>query len=271
MKGRLLAKGKTKLIVRAPEGKDRVLVHNMPYVTWNDEFSVCLPGKGVWAAQTSANVFEFLARRGIPVAYEGRSVKPTRFYAKQCTMIPIEVIVRFANEPNSSYSKRNPDVSLGPFVKPKVEFFLKTVKKEFNGRKLEFDDPFIVEIGKTGVCVSNPKKPVGTVEFVFYSTAFGNHPIALLEQMEDLAVQIGEALAEGFRALGWKLGDFKLEFGLTKEGKLVLADDLNNDSWRGRDPDGIERSKQQVRDDDEVTPQTAVNYQMVMEMTERLR
>lgn len=267
----LLAKGKTKLIVDAPERADQVLIKNLIYVTWNDEFSVCLPGKDVWAAQTSANVFEFLARRDIPVAYVERSERPARFYAKYCTMIPIEVVVRLSNEPNSSYNKRNPDVPLGPFERPKVEFFLKTVKKKFNGRKLEFDDPFIVDIGKTGICVSNPKEPVDVVEFVFYSEPFGDNPIALFEEMEDIAVQVGETLAAGFRSLGWKLGDFKLEFGITKDNKLVLADDLNNDSWRVKDPQGIERSKQQVRNDNAVTEQTPINYQMVMEMTSHLQ
>lgn len=275
MRANLLATGKTKLIVKASEGKDEVLIHNLPYVTWNDEFSVCLPGKGVWSAQTSANVFEFLARHGIPVAYVGRSVRLDRFYAKQCTMIPIEVIVRFANEPNSSYSKRHPDVPIGPFESPVVEFFLKTVKKEFNGRKLKFDDPYIGTFGAFAMHVFNPKVPTkvhkGFFERVGYSEVFHPGPHQLFSDMKIIALQIAEILAAGFRAFGWKIGDFKLEFGRTTDGRIVLADDFNNDNLRAQDPQGIERSKQQVRNDNAVTPQTAINYQMVMEMTSRLR
>lgn len=275
MRANLLATGKTKLIAKASEGKDEVLIHNLPYVTWNDEFSVCLPGKDVWAAQTSANVFEFLARHGVPVAYVGRSVRLDRFYAKQCTMIPIEVVVRLSNEPNSSYSKRHPDVPIGPFDEPQIEFFLKTVKKEFNGKKLKFDDPYIGTLGAFRMHVFNPKVPTkngtGFFELVGYSEVFHPNPHGLFRDMKTIAVQVGETLAAGFRALGWNIGDFKLEFGRTKDGRVVLADDVNNDSWRARDPEGVERSKQQVRDDNAVTPQTAINYQMVMEMTSQLR
>lgn len=267
----LLAKGKTKWIEEAPDRPvGEILQRNLPYITWDDTYSVLVPGKDVWSAQTSANVFEFLARHDIPLAYVERAKDPACFYALQCEMIPIEVVVRLANEPESSYSKRNPDAPFGPFATPQVEFFLKTVKKIFNHKTVAYDDPYISNLSETDMYICNPKAPVEPGEQVPYTEVFGHDPLGLFQEMSVASQRLGTVLSTGFQTLGWKLGDFKIEFGRTRDGRIVPADDLNNDSWRATDTVGVERSKQQVRNCKAVTPQTLINYQMVMELTSRL-
>ena len=58
-------------------------------------------------AQT-CDVFELLAKKGIPVAYLEREDLRT-FFAKKCKMIPIECVMR--RRPYGSYLKRHPQVS----------------------------------------------------------------------------------------------------------------------------------------------------------------
>jgi phosphoribosylaminoimidazole-succinocarboxamide synthase len=263
----LVAWGKTKSISLVNRRTHCGGLDNKDVVTWDDTYSEPMEGKGAWATTTTCNVFELLKRNAIPVAYVGRSQQKNRFYATLCTMIPVEVIIRFANVKNSSYSKRYPDVPLGPFKAPVVEFNLKTVKKVFNGQTLDYDDPLIADISPSGLLVCNPKAPVvpegGMV--VPYTNVFQGDPLALFASMSELARKTGVVLRDAWAALGWTLGDFKIEFGITPDGKLVIADVIDNDSWRILDPNGIERSKQRIRDDKFVSEESILSYRMVAE------
>lgn len=269
----IVAQGKTKSVCLVNRRTHCVALDNRDVVTWDDTYSEPMEGKGAWATTTTCNVFELLKRNGIPVAYVGKSDRANRFFATLCEMIPVEVIVRFSNEPGSSYSKRYPSAPLGPFPAPIVEFNLKTVKKVFDGQVLVYDDPLIVDIGATGLLVCNPKAPVVQAEgtLVSYTDIFSDDPSALFAAMAELAQRIGILLRDAFAALRWKLGDFKIEFGKTPGGMLVLADVLDNDSWRLKDPKGIERSKQRIRDDNYVSEESIRSYQMVAEVSNNLR
>ena len=128
----LIASGKTKRVFRIND-TDCGELEDQDVITWDDEFSAEVPDKGIWATETTCNIFELLARHGIPTAYLGRSENLRRLRVQLCEMIPLEVIVRLENAKNSSYGKRYPDVPIGPLPMPVVEFNLKTVKQVFNG------------------------------------------------------------------------------------------------------------------------------------------
>ncbi|MBB5172564.1 phosphoribosylaminoimidazolesuccinocarboxamide synthase [Texcoconibacillus texcoconensis] len=52
------------------------------------------------------------------------------------------------------------------------------------------------------------------------------------EQMRTQAIQVNQVLKEIFLSMGITLVDFKLEFGLNSEGKIVLADEISPDTCR---------------------------------------
>lgn len=60
--------------------------------------------------------------------------------------------------------------------------------------------------------------------------------------------QVALVLEGAFSQLGIRFIDFKIEFGITTTGKLVIADVIDNDSWRARDCNWNELSKQLFRD-----------------------
>lgn len=269
----IFASGKTKELSLLSGSPGLCKIRNLDNMTWDDTHSVIVPGKGVWATTTTCNVFALLKASGIPVAYKGHLSETNCFAGDICSMIPVEVIVRFANEGNSSYSKRYPDAPLGPFPSPVVEFNLKTVKKLFGSDVLLFDDPLISKYMWLGMFVHNPKEAVfaGQGEFVRYTHIFGQDPMSIFGTMQQLALTIATVLKEAWAKIGWNLGDLKIEFGILPDGSIVLGDVIDNDSWRLQDSHGIERSKQTVRNDGYVSEQTIRSYSMVAEASARLR
>ncbi len=250
-----IIEGKTKKIF-----PHTVLVQARDTVTWDNEHQATMPHKAVWATTTTVNVFELFKRRGFEVAYEKR-LRTDTFVAPYCDMIPLEVVGRSVIDPASSFLKRNPDFSkefVGvPLDLPIVEFFLKTSGKVFRGIPVPDDDPLVIPheeggFGESHFVVCHPGKPgyEGATEIPV--TAFGDYDgaglVSLFETLRTMMTELTITLRDALRYLGWTLVDWKAEFGLAPNDVLVLADVVDNDSWRLRDPRGVEHSKQVVRD-----------------------
>ncbi len=71
----------------------------------------------------------------------------------------------------------------------------------------------------------------------YYNNSY--HALALklatkeeIETIKTLAFKVNEVLKKYFLGLGIELVDFKLEFGRTSDGKIVLADEISPDTCR---------------------------------------
>ena len=53
-----------------------------------------------------------------------------------------------------------------------------------------------------------------------------------LQTITDMTFRVNEALKEFFLSIGIELVDFKLEFGRTTDGKIILADEISPDTCR---------------------------------------
>jgi phosphoribosylaminoimidazole-succinocarboxamide synthase len=65
-----------------------------------------------------------------------------------------------------------------------------------------------------------------------------------VDQLQNLALQINDILRAFFRQCGITLVDFKLEFGLDSEQRLLLADEISPDTcrlWNQDESDPAER------------------------------
>ncbi len=84
-----------------------------------------------------------------------------------------------------------------------------------------------------------------TIEFSYKNDDLGDpllneyHALALkvatkeeIETIKKYAFKVNEVLQEYFLKLGVRLIDFKLEFGKTADGKIVLADEISPDTCR---------------------------------------
>jgi phosphoribosylaminoimidazole carboxylase/phosphoribosylaminoimidazole-succinocarboxamide synthase len=269
----LIAEGKTKKIVRIAGQPDLVTVISKDDITAGDGAKHdIIPDKGRLATATTCNVFRLLKTCGLPVAFEEQD-SPTSFIAPPCTMLPYEVVVR--REAHGSALKRSPHFAKGQlFPKLLVEFYLKTKDKNWKGKPLVADDPLMqYEDGAQHIRLFNPAKPIlGSEPFLVLGTpdVFSQpDEWKSFPEMRRIARQAFLVLEKAWALEGGRLVDFKVEFGFDPKGRLLLADVIDNDSWRVLEH-GAYIDKQVYRDGGTLDT-VAAKYRQVAETTAHFR
>lgn len=199
--GPKLAEGKTKVIYAHPEDPSLV------YMTHKDNLSAgdgarrnVLPGKAAAACETTSNVFQVLNDAGIATHYVDK-VGDTVNVVRRCEMIPLEVVMR--RVATGSYLRRHPEVEEGARFEPVlVEFFYKDDAAH---------DPLVTDeqIVEMGVATQ-----------------------AEIEAMRACGREVFQVLEAKWAAQDVVLVDCKIEFGRADDGALLVADVIDNDSWR---------------------------------------
>jgi phosphoribosylaminoimidazole-succinocarboxamide synthase len=207
-KGIEIARGKTKLLFESPGQPDQLVVVQTDQISAGDGARRNeIAGKGRLAAQTTARVFRLLNLCGLPTHYlsGGEDDDNNEMLARRCNMLPLEVVVRGVAA--GSFTRRNPGVQRGMLLVPRViEFFLKDDANH---------DPMISpeEIVSRGIATP-----------------------AELGAMSELARLTFDILTHAWRKRDVLLVDLKIEYGRLTAGKdkgqLVIADVIDNDSWR---------------------------------------
>jgi len=244
--GAKLAEGKTKIIYAHPDDPALVvLVHKDSISAGDGARRNVIEGKGALSGRTAANVFSMLAAAGVPTHFVA-ALSATEMVARRCEMIPVEVVLR--RRATGSYLKRYPHVTEGTRFEPVlVEFFLKDDARH---------DPQITADEMV-------TQAIATRDEVAEMTEQGRRVFGLLEQ--------------AWAKLDVTLVDLKIEFGRSVGGRLLVADMIDNDSWRiwpggekGRMLDKqIYRNLQTVKEADlEAVRQ---KYAQVADLTERFR
>jgi phosphoribosylaminoimidazole carboxylase/phosphoribosylaminoimidazole-succinocarboxamide synthase len=234
--GALVAEGKTKKIHAIKGSAELVTVVAKDDITAGDGAKHdIIPDKGRLATATTCNVFRLLKACGLPVAFIEQD-SAISFSAPNCEMLPYEVVTR--REAHGSYLKRNPYLSKGQlFPKLIVEFYLKTKGKAWKGKPLVADDPFMqfTDDGKD-IRLFNPAKPLpGEAPFLVLpaTDVFTRKDEAkIFPEMSRVARQAFLVLEKAWQLEGGTLVDLKVEFGYDSKGNLLLADVIDNDSWR---------------------------------------
>jgi phosphoribosylaminoimidazole-succinocarboxamide synthase len=207
-KGVEIAHGKTKVLYENPGHADQLVVASTDDITSGDGARRnVIPGKGRLAAQTTARVFRLLNLCGLPTHYlsGGEDDDNNEMLVRRCNMIPLEVVVRGVAA--GSFVKRNPGLQRGALLVPRViEFFLKDDANH---------DP---QITPDQIVARNIATP------------------AEVGAMSELARLTFDILSHAWRRRDVLLVDLKVEFGRlvagNEKGQLVLADVIDNDSWR---------------------------------------
>jgi phosphoribosylaminoimidazole carboxylase/phosphoribosylaminoimidazole-succinocarboxamide synthase len=271
--GALVTEGKTKKIHQIAGSADLVTLVSKDDITAGDGAKHdVISGKSALANGTTCNVFRLLKACGIPVAFEEQD-SATSFIAPKCQMLPYEVVTR--REAHGSYLKRNPQFAKGQlFPKLIVEFYLKTKDKNWKGEPLVADDPLMgYADGDAEIKLYNPAKPLtGQEPFLVLPTAeVFDHKDEwkFFAEMQRIARKTFLVLEKAWQLEGGTLVDLKVEFGFDTKGRLLLADVIDNDSWRVLE-NGAYIDKQVYRDGGALDT-VVEKYRRVADITGRFR
>ena len=207
-KGIEIARGKTKILYENPGQPHQLVVAQSDAISAGDGARRHeIPGKGRLAAQTTARVFRLLNLCGLPTHYltGGEDDDSNEMVVRRCNMIPLEVVTRGVAA--GSFIKRNPSLQRGTLLVPRViEFFFKDDAAH---------DPLISPDQIVARNIAAPQE-VGA--------------------MTELARLTFDILSHAWRKRDVLLVDLKIEFGRLaggeNQGQLVIADVIDNDSWR---------------------------------------
>ena len=198
-KGQKLYEGKAKIVYETEE-PDKVIIYFKDDTTAFDGIKKeQITGKGVINNTISSMIFELLQKRGIPTHYI-KKLSDREMLAYKVEIIPVEVVVR--NYAAGSFTRRYGIEEGTRLEKPLVETFWKND---------ELHDPLVCEEHIDLLKLAN---------------------LDDVREMKEIALKVNEVLKDFFAAKNIILVDFKLEFGKTTEGKLVLADEISPDSCR---------------------------------------
>ena len=156
-------------------------------------------GKGVVNNKMSNYLMQLLEKHGVPTHFvEELSDRETA--VKKVTIVPLEVIIR--NRAAGSICKRLGLEEGMDFTQPSIEFSYKDD---------DLGDPLIND---------------------HHAVALGVVTYDELKQIYAMTARINEVLKELFAKMNINLIDFKIEFGRTSDGEIVLADEVAPDTCR---------------------------------------
>ena len=194
-----LYEGKAKKVF-ATDREDVVLVSYKDDATaFNGVKRGTIEGKGVINNRMTNFLMKMLEKDGIPTHYI-EELNDRETLVRKVTIVPLEVIVR--NVAAGSLSKRLGVPEGTPLREPVLEYCYKDDA---------LGDPMVNE---------------------YHIAAMGWADDETMEKIAYYALRINDLLLAYFKGIGVDLIDFKLEFGHTADGELVLADEISPDTCR---------------------------------------
>ena len=158
-----------------------------------------IQGKGVINNRVTNFLMQMLAKNGIPTHFI-EEISDRETLVKKVHIVPLEVIVR--NIAAGSLSKR---LGLPEGTK------LKKTVLEYCYKNDDLGDPMVNE---------------------YHIAAMGWVSDEDLKKIAEYSFKINQLLSAYLKDLNIELIDFKLEFGKTQDGQLVLADEISPDTCR---------------------------------------
>ena len=198
-RGRLIYEGKAKKVYETDDPGLLIVSYKDDATAFNGLKKGTISGKGIINNRMSNILMRLLEKEGVPTHFV-RELNDRETLVKRVAIVPLEVIVR--NVSAGSFSKRYGVEEGIVFDGPTIEF---SYKNDSLG------DPLIGEYHISALKLASKAE------------------IALIK---DYSLRINDLLKRFWQSKGIILVDFKLEFGRTSDGKIILADEISPDTCR---------------------------------------
>lgn len=201
---KLLYEGKAKQVYETDNENEYIIHYKDDATAGNGEKHDQFDGKGVLNNTISCIIFDMLEEAGIKT-HMIEKINERDIRVKKVDIFPLEIIIR--NITAGSFCKRL-GVTEGIVLDEPIF--------EISYKNDDYGDPLINEDHAVALKLVNREE---------------------YEYIKKTTLKINELLNEFFLKLNLKLVDFKIEFGKTAEGEILLADEISPDSCRLWDVD----------------------------------
>lgn len=179
---------------------EKVIIHFTDDITaFNKIKKAVIKGKGIYCNGISCEISRLLQEGGVPTSFI-KKISDTEQLCWKTKVIPMEVIVR--NVIAGSMAQR---LGLQEGLVPEIPVYDLCYKSDI------LCDPIIND---------------------YHAMALGLVSKDELERIYSMTRKVNEILKPVFEKVGITLVDFKIEFGYTADGRLVMSDEITPDSAR---------------------------------------
>ena len=207
-KRELLYEGKAKKVFATDDPQVVLVSYKDDATAFNGLKKGTISGKGAINNRVTNYMMELLEKEGVKT-HLVRELSNRETLVKKVSIIPLEVIIR--NISAGSFSKRYGVEEGIVFSRPTIEFSYKND---------DLGDPLINS---------------------YHAQALGIATSEEIETVKSMAFKVNEVMKAFFKNLNVDLVDFKLEFGKTADGEIVLADEISPDTCRFWDSETHEK------------------------------
>ena len=198
-KKEMLYEGKAKKVY-ATDHQDLLIVSYKDDATaFNGIKKGTIVGKGIINNQMSNVLMEKIAAQGVPT-HLVKQLNERETLVKKVSIVPLEVIIR--NTAAGSFSKKYGVNEGTPLLEPTIEVSYKND---------DLGDPLMNE---------------------YHAIALNLVTKEEMELIKKYAFKVNEVLKAFFETCHLELIDFKIEFGKTSDGTIILADEISPDTCR---------------------------------------
>lgn len=195
----MIYEGKAKKVYRTDDEMLYIVEYKDDATAFNGLKKGTIVNKGVMNNEISAKLFKLLEENGIET-HQVEKLSDREVLVKSVKIVPLEVIVR--NYAAGSLAKR---LGLEEGVK------LNKTVLEFSYKDDALGDPMVNDYHIQAIGIATPEE-VNTIT--------------------EMAFKINDILCKFMLSKGIILVDFKLEFGKTPDGRIILADEISPDTCR---------------------------------------
>ena len=194
-----LYEGKAKKVYATNDPNLVIVDYKDDATAFNGEKKGTITGKGVINNKMTNFMFKMLEKEGVPT-HLVEEISDRETIVKKVSIVPLEVIIR--NVAAGNFSKRMGVEEGKQLLCPILEFSYKND---------DLGDPFIND---------------------YYALALGIATQEDIDTIAKYAFKVNEFMVKFFKGLNIDLIDFKIEFGKTADGTIILADEISPDTCR---------------------------------------